>query len=600
MNNDTLDSMSTDCLPKVCGADYEFQNFISGLARPEGTGFEASRLLLRQIDGYAGDTVYAGSSDTSFNSAADTTLARRARGEDDDSPRPKATYYSQDWGRRFLTNGSCFYVDLNHLEGCIPEVLSARDHVAACHALFYHAHQASVRANERLREGHKVVLVANNSDGQGNSFGTHLSFLVTRRAWDNLFHRKLHHQLILAAFQASLQVITGQGKVGAENDQPAAPYQISQRADFFETLCAVQTTFNRPIINSRDETLCGEWRPASLQDPATRDMARLHCIFFDNNLCHVASFLKVGAMQILLTMLEAASHLDANLILDDAVSAVVAWSHDPSLRATARLVSGEDTTAVALQRRFHESAARFVAAGGCEGFVPHADEIIELWGDTLHKLERRDFAALAARLDWVLKKTILEEAMRRKAGLNWSSPEIKYLDHQYANLDPQAGLYWAYERAGVTQCLVTEGHISRFVNCPPDDTRAWTRAALLTLASPEDVDCVDWDYVRFRFRDDTHWLPSYRTVRLGNPLKHTKAHARRLMPESGRLQDVLEAFGADDGAPASSSYSNAYDSTQNELPVTSHSVSSATQPNPLAGEEADSKPGPSRPQRKKG
>jgi proteasome accessory factor A len=522
-----LSALFTERAPKLCGADYEFQNFITNVSRIEGTGYEASRLLLRQIDGFTGDAPSSGGSAVSSSNSGSTT---------------KSAYYSQDFGRKFLPNGMCFYVDLNHLEGCIAEVTNAYDHVASCHALFHHAHLATKRANEDLPDEHKVVVLANNSDGQGNSFGTHLNFLVTRREWENIFHRKPLHQLVLASFQASLQVITGQGKVGAENNQETVDYQLSQRADHMEIICGLQTTYNRPIVNSRDEAHCGEWR-APAQDPAAANLARLHCIFFDNNLCHVAAFLKVGAMQIFLAMLEA-GRLNPSLILDDAVAAVVDWSHDPSLKAKARLANDEEITIVDLQRRFFDEAARFVSEGGCEGFVPHAAEIIELWGDTLEKLARRDFAALAPRLDWVLKKMILEDAMRRKAGLNWQSPQIKYLDHQYANLDPKQGLYWAYERSGFVQRLVNEGRIARFAQSPPEDTRAWTRGALLALAGADDIDNVDWDSVRFRIKDDTHWLPRYRTVRLANPLGHTKAQTSPLLPETGRLEDVLDALDA--------------------------------------------------------
>ena len=38
-------------LPKLCGADIELGNFVLGLRSNRGTGFEASRLLLREIDG---------------------------------------------------------------------------------------------------------------------------------------------------------------------------------------------------------------------------------------------------------------------------------------------------------------------------------------------------------------------------------------------------------------------------------------------------------------------------------------------------------------------------------------------------------------------
>src|SRR5207245_816604 len=110
--------------------------------------------------------------------------------------------------------------------------------------------------------GQRIHVLVNNSDGRGNAYGSHLNFLVTRRAWDNIFERKLHHMLYLASFQVSSIVYTGQGKVGSENGMPAVAFQLSQRADFFETLTGMQTTHERPIVNSRDEALCGE-RPSS-------------------------------------------------------------------------------------------------------------------------------------------------------------------------------------------------------------------------------------------------------------------------------------------------------------------------------------------------
>jgi proteasome accessory factor A len=514
------------------------------MSRAEGTGYEASRLLLRQVDGCSGVNSNSQSvriTNTRGVDEEDASASARERPPDDGG---KSAFYSQDYGRKFLTNGMCFYVDLNHLEGCIAEVLGAYDHVASCHALFRHVHQATQRANADLPPGHQIAVLANNSDGQGNSFGTHLNFLVTRREWENLFHRKPHHQLCLAAFQASLQVLTGQGKVGSENSRHPVAYQISQRADYFEILSGLQTTYNRPIVNSRDEPHCGD-RHGAAQDPATAGLARLHCIFFDNNLCHVAAFLKVAAMQLYLAQLEA-GRFDSTLILDDPVLAVHRWSHDPGLHATAALVSGAELTAVDLQRRFFDASARFVAEGGCDGIVPDAADIIELWGDTLEKLARRDFDALAPRLDWVLKMKILEEAMRRKSGLGWESPEIKYLDHQYSNLDPAQGLYWAYERSGFVQRLVSEGRIGRFVHQAPEDTRAWTRGTLLKLAGPEEIDSVDWDTIRFRLEDETHWLPRYRTVSLPNPLGHTKALVSRCLPESGQLEDVISALEEND------------------------------------------------------
>ncbi len=281
---------------KLLGADVELGNFIQGAAPP--TGAAASRLMLSQIPGVARNYVH----------------------------------WAQDSHRRFLwSNGGCAYCDLDHAEFPIPEVTSASDFVAVWHATLRLARSAMLEANLQLPAGQRLQVLVNNSDGTGHSYGSHCNVLITRRAFDNLFGRKLQHLLFLAAHQVSSIVYTGQGKVGAENGAPAVPYQLSQRADFFETLSGLQTTFHRPVVNTRDEPLCG---PFAGMDATAKDLARLHVIFYDSNLCHVACYLKAGALQIVTAMIEA-EEIDVRLILDDPVEAVLQWSHDPSLRPRA-------------------------------------------------------------------------------------------------------------------------------------------------------------------------------------------------------------------------------------------------------------------------
>ena len=107
----------------------------------------------------------------------------------------------------------------------------------------------------------------------------------------------------LAAHQVSSIIYTGGGKVGSENGRSAVPFQISQRADFFETLTALQTTYRRPIVNSRDETLCGRQHYLSSSKEDAEGLARLHVIFYDASLSHAANVLKSGTMRIILAML---------------------------------------------------------------------------------------------------------------------------------------------------------------------------------------------------------------------------------------------------------------------------------------------------------
>ena len=130
----------------------------------------------------------------------------------------------QETGRKFLpSNGGSIYIDMDHLEACTPEVLSSFDHVAACHGMLRIVREALHRANEYRPHGQRIQVLVNNSDGQGNSYGSHLNFLIRRRTYENLFQRKPHHLQFLATFQVSSILLTGQGKIGAENGRPSTP-----------------------------------------------------------------------------------------------------------------------------------------------------------------------------------------------------------------------------------------------------------------------------------------------------------------------------------------------------------------------------------------
>jgi Pup amidohydrolase len=354
----------------------------------------------------------------------------------------------------------------------------------------------------------RLEVLANASDGLGSSYGAHLDLLTTRDAFEDIFRRRSHYLPWLASFQVSAMVVSGQGKVGAERHAAPVDYQISQRADFFDRLTSLDTMAQRGIVNRRDEPLCG---------PDT-DLARLHVICFDPMLCHVARYVTVGTMQIALAMIEA-GEVDPSLLLDAPVEALARWSRDPTLGATARLADGRRLTIVDLQRRFFTRAARFVAAGRCEGYVAGAAGIIETWGDLLDALDARDFDALAPRLDWVLKLRLLERALACRPDLSWRSPAIKALDHLYASLD-DGGLFVTEDRAGHIERVATEAEIAMARCEPPEDTRAWARAMVLRWHRDAVAD-LDWDWIDLRVRDGT-W-PSRRRVLLGNPLGGTKA-----------------------------------------------------------------------------
>ncbi len=485
-----------ELLPKIVGADIEIGNFLLGEFLPQGTGAEASKLLLRHIAGTPG--------------SAFGTLK----------------YDPQDFGRKWLSNGSCCYIDLEHLEICLPEVRSAWDFTAAFHAQLRIVQAALHNASATLQPGVSLQALACNSDGLGSSWGSHLNFLISRSCFENIFHFRLDMLLWLASYQACSSLITGQGKVGAERASERVDYQLSQRADFFEEVVGLQTTFSRPIINCRNEALCG----------IDAKYARFHHISCDSNLIHTANILKVGIMQILLAMVESENtQIKPSLMLKQPLLAFRTFSHDLDFTIKHKTLGDEDLTALELQWRFFDAASSFVSAGGCEEMVPRAAEIINLWGDTLERLAARDWETLSRRLDWVLKRSLLTEIMNETPGLTWESPEIKQLDLLYGSLNPQEGLYWAMEGAGYVDLPVSDSQVQRFVHEPPSDTRAYTRAHLLRKFGSEVV-AVDWDKVCIRQSSDI--FRRIRTAKLDDPAGSARAQNGGLFKNRNKISPL--------------------------------------------------------------
>ena len=582
-------------LPKLCGADIELGNFTVGPESIGSTGYEAAQALLAEIpglplrssrydsyrdggnacstrshgggygNGYGRNAGSAYSSGGAGNQGSSHSVARGgpsayghgtlsvvSHGNGDhactgsySSTAPPASNL-QDVGRRFLaSNGGSAYIDLAHLELCLPEVRSAFEHVAAWHGMLRLARAALHSANRLRPEDDRIQVLVNNSDGLGNSYGSHMNYLLRRRTWDNIFCRKPHYLQYLASFQASLIVLTGQGKVGAENRRPSVPYQLSQRADYFASLTGPQTTFDRPLVNSRDEALSG--RRGNHDDPGAP--ARLHVIFFDSALAHGSALFRVGPMQLILTLMELGL-VNPRLILDDPLDAVLAYSHDPTLKARAPLISGERFTALEVQSSYLEDVRRYAAQGVFEGVVPRAGEIIALWEDTLGKLANGDWMAVAPRLDWVLKLTSIERALDKNPSLDWDSPAVKVIDHLYSSLG-EDGLYWAYESSGLAEQLVPPERVAYFTQNPPEDTRAWTRAMLLRRAEPGSVVSVDWDSMTFKLIGCHDW-PSYRTIDLADPLGYTQAEAQPIFDQTENFEALLDELEARFAHPAAS------------------------------------------------
>lgn len=520
------DSNNREPWPHLGGADIELGNFITGMdGAPSGA--IAAQAILAEIDGIP-SSAYSGSGYSRLDSYTSTEKAPR--------------HDPQDWCRKYLaTNGSSIYIDLGHTEIAFPELNSAREFVACFHAMLRVVNQARDTAGRYLPAGQELHVLANNTDGV-DTWGSHLNFCIPRRTFDKILHEKVNYLLFLAGYQASSLLFTGQGKAGSGNGRPDVPFQISQRADFIESVAGWQTTYRRPIINLRDEPWCGN--PASHSSRIGGRWARLHVIFYDSCLSHVSNYLKFGVIQLVLALI-AQDKVDSRLLLDDPLAAVWEWSHDLTMSRALPLLSGGSITAIELQLRILEEARRMVEAGDCT--IPDAKELCNLWEDTLLKLRAAGedpdaLDAVAPRLDWARKLLILRQALKTRPELNWHSPQIRQLDALWSSIDPQQGIYWAMERAGLVEKIVGEDEIERAIQEPPPDTRAYVRAELLRMAAPGQVRHVDWDSISFHVQTPSG-LPAIRTLDLPDPFMGREEY-QMLTRGCVTLDDVLDALAA--------------------------------------------------------
>ncbi len=258
---DSPNAATTTLCPPLGGGDVELCNFILSCGGERDTAMEAARKLLAEFDGIPAEGKveplwtdrrdYAGT-------YRDNRPYRSNGSWDRPIPRRNNPTHPQDSCRKFTPCGGSVYSDHSHAEFCLPEIRSAQDYVKYFHAQLRNAAVAQAAANEKLRGlGQRLQVMANNSDGRGASYGAHTNFLIPRAAFDDIVSRKIHYLLFLASYQVSSIIFTGQGKVGGEASEPDVEYQITQRGDFMRCVCGTQTTWNRPLVNLRDEALCG-------------------------------------------------------------------------------------------------------------------------------------------------------------------------------------------------------------------------------------------------------------------------------------------------------------------------------------------------------
>ena len=410
-----------------------------------------------------------------------------------------------------LTNGARLYVDHAHPEYSSPEVTNPRDAVLWDKA----GERIMARAVELVAQvpgSMPVNLYKNNTDNKGASYGTHENYLMRRTT---PFAEIVRH---LIPFFVTRQVFTGAGRIGLGQDGRGTGFQLSQRADFFEVEVGLETTLKRPIINTRDEPHA---------DPER--FRRLHVIVGDANLAEVATYLKMGTTSLVLAMIED-DFLDVDLVLSAPVREMHAVSHDPGLRHLVTTVSGRRLTAVQVQLELFEQARKYVE----QRIDPDPDtvDVLERWESVLVRLES-DPSSLSRELDWVAKLSLMQGYIDRD-GIDWRHPRLELVDLQYSDVRPEKGLAQRLQSRGALERITTDAEVSRAVDTPPEDTRAWFRGECMRRY-PDAIAAASWDSVIF----DIPGEAALQRVPTLEPLRGTKAHVGDLLERSATAAELL-------------------------------------------------------------
>jgi len=399
-----------------------------------------------------------------------------------DKPGERASSPEEDRCDRVLPNGARLYNDHGHPEYSTPECADLRSLVA--HDKAGENIVLDCAKEYSLATGRQTSIYKNNSDYHGASYGTHESYLLRREAnWDLVVAN-------LAPFLATRIIYAGAGKVGMEDKNARANYQLSSRADFFSVLQSVDTLANRPLVNTRDEA-----------HGNARRCRRLHVIAGDANRSEYATALRVGTTNLVVALIE--SGWNTPVVLRDPVKAIKAISRDEKYQWLVETDEDEMLSAIDVQRCY--------LRGARELELPGSEWVLDEWQSTLDGLAD-DPLSLFDCLDWVAKKCLLDDFVASE-NLDWEkdAATLQSIELAYHDVDPEASLYSGLVESLSMRTLVNEKEIEAAREIAPHNTRAALRGAIVKRFADK-IKAVSWGAILAEDNGEKFRLPLSETL----------------------------------------------------------------------------------------
>lgn len=447
-------------------------------------------------------------------------------------------HFEKFYGKQFMGNGSRVYRDTDsHPEYGTAECLELLDLVAQDKAGEQILDEVFASYSGETEAG-RVHLFKNNgqhADVEMSppfvpiTFGCHENFLMAR----SLDAKALAP--IFLPFLVVRQIVAGAGWVtGRELQRQNVSYAISQRTWFIGRMVSSSTHagWDRGILCT------ARWEEPHAD---SRMYKRLHLILGDSNMSELSTYLKMATVGILLEMLEEGYPL-AEKLADFKIRYPVASLHDVSCDLTCRkpvieLDSGSKISALDLFWVFVTLMEEYKTRNGLNKELSDALTILI---DILGRLERRkidqetqmevDSLGLDEELDWLIKKSFLEDSLRQlccdwpsfaQTEISWGGRQVSVYDQlrakdkQYHDISPE-GLYNIYvaepdlspdqlKALGIrTPRVVAKERIEYMKHNPPQNTRAKIRGEFIKFLEerrPEAKAKFSWDWSRLDIYD---------------------------------------------------------------------------------------------------
>ncbi|MBP3087607.1 Pup--protein ligase [Corynebacterium sp. sy017] len=384
------------------------------------------------------------------------------------------------WGSSniYHPNASRLYLDV----GSHPEIATAE--CDSIDQLIAYDRAGDLIVDELARETEKtlalqgktarVFLFKNNLDSQGNSYGCHENYLISRDAVIKTLAKKF------LGFLVTRQLIVGAGSI--KNGQ----FRLSQRADHVWEGISSATTRSRPIINTRDEPHADSSR-----------FRRLHVIVGDSSMSEVTTALKIGTTLLVLEMIEADFEL-ADVELGESIAVIRDIAADPTGNTPVQLADGTTCSALELQTRYLRAAQRWLNHRQ-ESYPGTSNvdmqRIVGLWEKVLNAMSKEDYAALEKDVDWAIKLSLLRSYQQRLglAPHDFSHPKLAQIDLAYHDIRPGRGLFKLLEHKGIAHRWLESEQVMYAYNHAPQTTRAHLRGQFLSAAQKYNAEfSVDW------------------------------------------------------------------------------------------------------------